>query len=82
MADAVGQAEVGEEGKGPAGMTCPVYSSNEIHQTWYTNFSQNLYYTFPPVNFCHKIFYPAELHPQGSCRLLWGQTLQALGEKH
>ena len=26
MADAVGQAEVGKEGKGPAGMTCLVYN--------------------------------------------------------
>ena len=26
MADAVGQAEVGKEGKGPAGVTCLVYN--------------------------------------------------------
>ena len=26
MADAVGQAEVGKEGEGPAGMTCLVYT--------------------------------------------------------
>ena len=29
MADAVGQAEVGKEGDGPAGMTCLVYSQLE-----------------------------------------------------
>ena len=43
MADAVGQAEVGKEGKGPAGMTCLVYKGMEeveskswdkIHPTW------------------------------------------------
>ena len=30
MADAVGQAEVGKEGKGPAGMTCLVYIMQNI----------------------------------------------------
>ena len=30
MADAVGQAEVGKEGKGPAGMTCLVYSRRSM----------------------------------------------------
>ena len=30
MADAVGQAEVGKEGKGPAGMTCLVYKAAAI----------------------------------------------------
>ena len=31
MADAVGQAEVGKEGKGPAGMTCLVYKGSYTH---------------------------------------------------
>ena len=43
MADAVGQAEVGKEGEGPAGMTCLVYS---IHSALSTIAVARRYYEY------------------------------------
>ena len=42
MADAVGQAEVGKEGEGPAGMTCLVYTVLPQLQSSFRSFAYSL----------------------------------------